>query len=247
MKTYVVNMEKDTQKRVLIESQLAKHPELDYQIWRAVEGKKLSQEEQKQMVLPEFYERYGRNATLPAVGCTLSHIGIYRDMISNKRQYALVLEDDAILSSDLKIDYICEMLETEDPVVILLTPEFWYHRKAEKVEVDSKYSIYRLKDGYMTSGYAINIAAAKLLLPKIFPVQFTADAWSTFIRFGIKLYGIVPHLISYPDGYGEIGMSQHGDKTTYEKMRLLVVYIYIRYLWAIRYLKGYRKSQKKWC
>ena len=40
MKTYVVNMAKDTVKRAQIEAQLAEHPELDYQIWTAVEGRK---------------------------------------------------------------------------------------------------------------------------------------------------------------------------------------------------------------
>lgn len=246
MKTYVVNMEKDTQKRALIEAQLAKHPELDYQIWKAVEGRKLSQDEQKRMILPEFFKRYGRNATLPAAGCSLSHIGIYRDMILTNIRYALILEDDAVLSSDLKIDYIRRMLETKEPVAILLTPDFWYHRKAEQVRVDDKFNIYRLRDGYMTSGYAVNIAAVKLILPKIFPVQFTADAWRTFVSFGVKLYGIVPHVISYPDGYGEIGMSQHVHKTINEKVRSYIVYIYICYLWVVSYMKGYRKSLKRW-
>lgn len=246
MKTYVVNMEKDTQKRTRIEAQLVNHPELEYQIWKAVEGRKLSEQEQKEMVRPEFYSRYGRNATLPAIGCALSHIGIYRDMISTHTRYALVLEDDAILSSDLKLDYICKMLDTEEPVAILLTPDFWYQKNIEKLKVDSIYNIYRLNDGYMTSGYAINLAAAKLILPKLFPVQFTADAWSAFISYGVKLYGIVPHVISYPDGYGEIGMSQHTHKTIYEKVRYPIVYVYIRFLWAISYIKGYRRSLKKW-
>ena len=98
----------------------------------------------------------------------------------------------------------------------------------------------------MTSGYAVNIAAVKLILPKIFPVQFTADAWRTFVSFGVKLYGIVPHVISYPDGYGEIGMSQHVHKTINEKVRSYIVYIYICYLWVVSYMKGYRKSLKRW-
>lgn len=247
MKTYVVNMTKDTEKRAQIESQLANHPELEYRIWKAVEGRKLTAQEQREMIHPEFYERYGRTATLPAAGCSLSHIGIYRDMIDNNTQYALVLEDDAILSSDLKIDSIIRLLETEEPVAILLTPDFWYHRNAEKVIVDSSHNMFRLNDGYMTSGYAINRAAAQQIVTRIYPVRFMADAWSVFIGFGVKLYGVVPHVISYPDGLGEIGASQHVHKTVYEKLRSCLVFIYIRCLWALSYIKGYRRSLKKWC
>lgn len=246
MKTYVVNMLKDKGKRALMESQLSSHPELEYQIWEAIEGQKLTIPEQKEMILQDFYERYGKNATLPAAGCSLSHIGIYRDMISTNTPYALILEDDAILSSDMKIDYIRKVLETDTPIAILLTPDFWYHKNTHKIIVDDQHYIYQLCDGYMTSGYAINLSAVKLILPKIFPVKYTADAWSSFIKLGIRLYGIVPHIVSYPDGYGEIGKSQHVHKTTFEKIRSIIVYCYIRYLWAKRYVNGYRRSLKKW-
>lgn len=246
MKTYIVNMEKDTHKRALIEKQLQQHSELNWQIWKAVEGRKLSEQEQKEMILPKFYERYGRNATLPAAGCSLSHYGIYQDMIATGTKYALVLEDDAILSADLKLDCISKLLDTDEPVAILMTSEFWYHKDAERLKVDDKHHIFRLNDGYMTSGYALNLAAARLIAPKVFPVQYTADAWKIFINWGLTLYGVVPHVISYPDGLGEIGMSQCARKTLFEKIRAYVVYLYIRLLWIRSYLKGNRKSRKKW-
>lgn len=239
-------MEKDTHKRELITKQLQQHPELDWQIWKAVEGRKLSDVEQKEMILPTFKERYGKNATLPAAGCSLSHYGIYQDMIAAETRHALVLEDDAILSADLKLESISKLLDTNEPVAILMTPDFWYHKNTEKINIDKKHNIYGLNDGYMTSGYALNLAAAKLLGSKIYPIQYTADAWKIFIDFGLKLYGIVPHVISYPDGLGEIGMSQHTHRTFFEEIRSFAVYVYIRLLWIKSYLKGNRKSLKKW-
>ncbi len=246
MKTYVVNMEKDTQKRELITKQLKQHPELNWQVFKAVEGRKLSDQEQKEMILPEFFSRYGRNATLPAVGCSLSHIGIYKDMINTNTKFALILEDDAILSLDLKLDSITQILDVDAPVAVLLTPDFWYHKDANAINIDAKYKIYQLNAGVMTSGYAINLAAVKLLVPMIFPVRYTADAWSQFIKLGLELYGVVPHVISYPDGYGEIGLSQHMYKTLYEKLRFAAVIVYIKILNAKNYLIGNRKSLKKW-
>lgn len=246
IKTYIINMEKDTQKRELIEAQLKSHPELDWQIWRAIEGRRLSEEEQKEMILPDFYKRYGRNATLPAAGCSLSHIAIYKDIIEKKTPYALILEDDAILSDDLKLQKIESLLDTCKPAAILLTSDFWYREENKISEVDSNHNIYQLSDGFMTSGYAINLAAAELLLPKIYPVQYTADAWSTFIKYGLNLYGIVPHIVSYPDGYGEIGLSQRENMTVFERFRSIAVYFYIRLIWVNAYLQGNKRSRKQW-
>lgn len=247
MKTYIVNMEKDTQKRAQIETQLAQHPELEYQIWKAVEGRKLSEEAQKQMILPDFYSRYGQNATLPAVGCSLSHFNIYADMIKTGTEFALILEDDAILSNDMKLEHIEQLLVSEKPVAVLLTPDFWYLPKNKRLRIDETYNIYQLQNGYMTSGYVINLAAAKLLCPLIYPVKYMADAWGVFTKFGLNLYGIVPHVISYPDGYGEIGMSQLTKKEPlYKEIRHILGRTKARILGIVGYLKGIRKSKKEW-
>lgn len=206
-KTYVVNMVKDVGKKTAMEAQLASHPELDWQFWIAVEGRKLTPEQQSEMILPAFKERYGKSATLPAAGCSLSHISIYRDMVANDISHALILEDDARLQSDLHLDEIKTLLETDRPVAVLLTPDFWYTTTPIS-KIDNKHRIFPVYDGYMTSGYMINKAAARLLIKHIYPVQYTADAWEIFISFGLHLFGVVPHMISYPEGLGEIGLSQ---------------------------------------
>lgn len=247
MKTYVVNMTKDIQKRTEIERQLKLHPELDYQVWEAVEGRKLSEEEQTRLILPEFKIRYGRHASLPAAGCSLSHIGIYKDIISSRTQYALILEDDAILSGDLKLDSISELLDTDTPIAILLTSDFWYHKKNKVKTIDGLHEVFEVVEGYMTSGYLINRAAAELLLRYIFPVQYTADSWSIFMTFGLKLLGVVPHLISFPDGVGEIGISQlKQDEPYYMKIRHKLGRLKAAIHQTINYMMGVRKSSKLW-
>lgn len=246
MKTYVVNMEKDTHKRAQIEAQLAQHPELDYQIWKAVEGRKLSVEEQKKMILPQFKQRYGKSASLPAAGCSLSHLGIYKHMAENDLKYALVLEDDARLSSDMKLEACANIIDTEEPSAILMTSDFWYMKESLIKKVDEKHSIYQLYDGFMTSGYMINKAGAELLYRLNMPVQYTADAWSFFIENGLKLYGIVPHVISFPDGCGEIGLAGNTPLTTWGKIRWQLIKVYLYVKWSYKYVKGHRMSRKLW-
>lgn len=239
-------MLKDTAKRSTIEKQLSSHPELEYTIWKAVEGRKLSEDEQRDKVLQEFFTRYGRNATLPAVGCALSHIGIYQEMINSNTEYALILEDDAILSNNLYLGSMVKLLESDNPVVILLTPDFWYRMENKVMKVDETHDCFSLTNGYMASGYIINKKASEMLIPLNTPVKYVADEWAAFVKNGLKLYGIVPHVISYPDGCGEIGRSQSVRKTTYEKLRAILVKVYIKYLNAKSFLKGNRKSRKLW-
>lgn len=245
MKTYVVNMEKDTQKRELITNQLKQHTELDWQIWKAVEGRKLSKEEQKEMIRPEFYEKYKTNATLPAVGCSLSHFHIYKDIISKSIPYALILEDDALLSDNLHLEELSKYLDTTEPVVILLSPRFWYWKKDKQEDISDKHSVFRLSTGLMTSGYLINNAAAGLLADIVYPIQYMADAWGDFVKKGLNLYGVVPHLTSYPKGIGEIGRSQH-KQSLYIKIRKPLIDIYLALLRCKRYMKGEKRAKRLW-
>lgn len=239
-------MLKDVSKKVAMEAQLASHSELDWQFWEAVEGRRLTPTQQAEMILQAFRERYGRSATLPAAGCSLSHIGIYRDMVANDISHALILEDDARLQPDLHLDKINGLIETDRPVAVLLTSDFWYTNTPVS-KIDGKHSIFPVYEGYMTSGYMINKAGAQLLLEHIYPVQYTADAWKIFITFGLNLYGVVPHIISYPEDFGEIGRSQISeDEPIILKIRHFCGRQKAKLYSSILRLRGCRHSVRKW-
>ena len=239
-------MLKDVSKKVAMEAQLASHSELDWQFWEAVEGRRLTPTQQAEMILQEFRERYGRSSTLPAAGCSLSHIGIYRDMVANDISHALILEDDARLQPDLHLDKINGLIETDRPVAVLLTSDFWYTNTPVS-KIDGKHSIFPVYEGYMTSGYMINKAGAQLLLEHIYPVQYTADAWKIFITFGLNLYGVVPHIISYPEDFGEIGRSQISeDEPIILKIRHFCGRQKAKLYSSILRLRGCRHSVRKW-
>lgn len=245
MKTFVVNMLKDIEKRNAIEQQLKKHPELDYRIWEAIEGKKLSIEEQREMILPAFKERYGRGGNLPAAGCSLSHCSIYRHIVDNNIPYALILEDDAVLANNLFIDEYVELLNVDTPVVVLLTSDFWYKKKTVVKELDSRHKIFNVMDGWMASGYLINKAGAALILNHNYPVQYVADSWKIFMGFGLKIYGVVPHLTTY-SFKGEIGVESgaHEHKKNIKTMVLIPLYLKLKEL--KRNMQGIYESKLLW-
>lgn len=250
MKAYYINMVKDTAKRALIESQVSTFSMLVPELFQAVEGRKMSNEALQHLGYPEFKAKYGNFGTLPAFGCSMSHFNLYNKMAKASEESALILEDDAILSPKLanELQPIEEYInKVGSPAVILLTPDFIYHKSECLSKTSNGTSIVKVENGCMTSGYIINKAAAQLLSSVLFPIRFIADEWAEFQKLGLTIYGVVPHLVSYPEGLGEIGRSQHLIKeSTLKKLRHVVGRCKARLFHIIRYCKGYRKSYKLW-
>ena len=208
MKTYVVNMKRDTEKRSRMEQQL-KNFSLDVTFFEAIDGSQLSSDELKQWVnIEESKKRYGDYFTLPAIGCSLSHYRLYQTISSQNDDIVMILEDDAILAPGLEsiIEEIAKNIDKNVPVAVLLTPGFAYYKKNKALFVEDS-SVYNLSGGLMTSGYLINRSATQLLEKHLYPIRYVADQWNVFVSLGLKLFGVVPHIVSFPQGYGEIGSS----------------------------------------
>lgn len=249
IKTYVINMEKDVAKRKNISRQLIEQPELDWEIVNAVEGRKLSEFQLRTLTdFDKFKSKYGRRATLPALGCSMSHKLIYEKMIKDiNHEFALILEDDAILHENLqcKLMQITDILSADIPVAVLLTPGFFYLRKNLHRELKDA-CVYRLLGGYMTSGYLINREGAKLLSEIQTPVSNMADEWDYFSSCGLNLYGITPHYISFEDGLGEIGKSQFTSQNLIGKLKFHVAKAVTRYNRYKMRRKGIEYAKKYW-
>lgn len=252
--TFVVNMEKDFEKRKSISLQLKKTKLLDWHIISACEGKRLSSEELKSYGFESFKTKYGSFGTLPAFGCSISHWQLYKKIVEENISVALILEDDALICEDTEkvASDIAQWLNTKSlPIAILLTPDFIFHNKSKAILQSAsnkvEYVLRNITTGYMTSGYMLNLAAAKLLAEKLFPINYIADCWSDFHKFGLHLMGVGPHVVSYSGELGEIGRSQHSEN---EPMILRIRHklgrLKAQINGLVKYAKGYRKSEKKW-
>lgn len=238
-------MEKDVAKRESISRQLIEQPDLDWEIVNAVEGRKLNAEEiGVRADMDSFIGHYGKFATLPALGCAISHCEVYKKMLADKdNSYALILEDDAILSHNIgnRICQYANYLEPDSPVVILLTPAFFF-RKSDALQS----GLYKVLDGYMASGYLVNRKAAELILKLQFPIKYVADDWREFARNGLNLYGVTPNMISFKDGLGEIGRSQHASNTLWGMIKLTLGRFKVKYSqWQLS-RKGIVYAKKYW-
>lgn len=247
---YIINLKRDTNKRKGIEKQLEKLPGLPFEFVEAVDGKLLDhQESPYEIDYDELRRRYPYTLTNATIGCSLSHLKTYDKISKTSNKSFLILEDDAIIHPELtkEMEYLIKFLNTSSPRVVLLTPDFYYNKRNLSL-TNGNYKLYRLTSGVMNSGYMLNLSAAKVLFKYLQPVRFFADEWAEMIKCGIELYGIVPHLVSYPDEFGEIGTSILKALGSQRKNKIILVLGKIKAFAFNQYLKlkGYRKSHKKW-
>lgn len=195
MKTYIINLKKDVEKRLSILAKCKTYNIVPTFI-DAVNGKSLSLD-----FIQEHVYKYPECAlTLGEIGCALSHIKVYQTMVENKVQWALILEDDAEFKDDVRPIFNKIIIEDRNiqPCVYLMSKPSNYI-KSPIYHVD-KYTIYPMLNASCAHGYIINLKAAKLLCSELMPIKYEADRWGLFsILFKLKLYCIDPIVIDTTD------------------------------------------------
>lgn len=99
---YVISLKKSIKRHNLFKQVLQG---INYEIFWGVDGRELNLEEIK---LEGLYDSeltqkkvpIGKDLTPGEIGCALSHLGVYKDILANGYQKALILEDDIAVATD---------------------------------------------------------------------------------------------------------------------------------------------------
>jgi glycosyl transferase family 25 len=194
MKVFVINLEKDVERKTSLQEQL-QYLNLEAEFIKAVYGKELTQT-QLENSCPDFDSSA---LTLGEVGCSMSHINVYKKMIDENISIALVLEDDVTFNDDLlsvlsHLEKYPQALNSE-PNVFLLNRTNEYFDSFKK-PLTNNHNIVNVIDAACTFGYVLNLSAAKKLYQYLCPVRFVADDWKLFREQGVvKLRTVVPPVI----------------------------------------------------
>lgn len=191
---FVVNLETSTDRRKFISDQLDKLG-IPFEIFPAVDGRKLPQAEVDAGYDSEgSVSFFGRELTRGEIGCSWSHLNIYRKMVEDNIEEAMILEDDVILCDELPEILSREPEFPEDWELMFLSHNNAVSSVWDRQRLFGKYHIVRfVENPNWTSGYLIKLSGAKKLLAAGFPIRMPAD-WLTGNRLGIdvRLYGIKP-------------------------------------------------------
>lgn len=193
MKIFVVSLPDCTERRAKIQKQL-NNLNLEFEFFDAIRGADYYNNS-------EYFDRphslsYEHRLMKPGeVGCALSHVMIYKQIVEQNLPYALILEDDAILSSDLP-----KMLNTLIPLIkqndLITLERCDIYKKHSAISLFDKYFLVKprlVKYGSMcqTAGYIVTLEAAKKMYTINFPVFAPADSWEAYVKV-INFRGIIP-------------------------------------------------------
>lgn len=194
---YVINLDRSPQRLQEITDQLSKFG-LSFHRIAAVDGK-LATPEQWALLDEKAYQlRHGKTSLPGELGCYLSHIDAIRDFLKSEHQFAVILEDDAILNNGFTsvLDYLSEHYDDWDMV------------KLSGVHSGTPISVQQINDNYRlsvmfskctcSSAYMINRNAAKAyvngLLPMTLPYDHEFDKGWTY---DIKIRAVTPFLVTH--------------------------------------------------
>lgn len=201
IKTYIINLPKDTERRLNIVKELEKASCLNPEFVEAINGKELGRESLGKLFDFKKCKSYvSVDIALGEVGCTLSHYECYKKLLASDQNYALILEDDIGFKEDGSFNEIFQKavryVESEKPSVFQLFSFFDYIGKGHTF--DNKYKVYKTFKTTSATIYLINKSAARLIISEGLP-YWVADDWSLFRRKGLCMYSLYPSFVYHND------------------------------------------------
>jgi GR25 family glycosyltransferase involved in LPS biosynthesis len=174
---YVINLKKRPERLELFK----KNYKLihDYKIIDAIDGNELIHDKeyidtivgtQAKKTLHDFYKyniirKYHYElSSYGAIGCYLTHINIWNEIIKSNKQNALIFEDDAKVSNIYYFDLNkrLKLLPNDWDIYLLINPDFCYLKKPVK----NNRNLFKVKRFFLLHAYIININACKKIIEK---------------------------------------------------------------------------------
>lgn len=136
MKAYIINLKTSQNRRTYMEALLVPYQDsLDIHFIEAVAGREFSQEQLRSVWDQDgTFRIYGRYMRGGEIGCALSHRKCYEEFCKNGDEMALIFEDDLSFQDvDVEkiISVVSQELQTNKPMVILLSGDYWYINKSK--------------------------------------------------------------------------------------------------------------------
>jgi glycosyl transferase, family 25 len=197
MKIYVISLPSALERRQFMDRQL-KALGLGYELVDAINGRELTSDQEEMVDRNWKQRRKGEGLSPGSIGCSLSHAFVYKKILSDGVEQAIILEDDAVLLKGF-VDVANGLLDgCGVPLVVLHAyPRCWATRKRWRINnAFSLYSFYGRPLG--TCGYFLTSGAASRLLEAALPVYTVAD-WPMNVSTKLGARGIEPTCV----GHGE--------------------------------------------
>lgn len=171
---YLINLERDREKRLNVTEQLTNNS-IGFKLVKAIDGSKLDEKFINEVYNKEqFYRVNDRNANRGEIGCLLSHLEIYREIISNDIDNCLIFEDDIVIHSGFSsmLKDILSLDINYDFILLNYTNNHHLDTKSRcslwgKVKVNNTVLSRPIETCFGTSAYIVSNSGARKVLKEI--------------------------------------------------------------------------------
>ncbi|OOF59028.1 glycosyltransferase family 25 protein [Rodentibacter myodis] len=183
MNKYLISLDKDEQRRTLFFSQA---DTADFRVFSAINTMQCEWcELGENFDLIKFEQHYGRKVTKGEIGCTLSHLAVYRLLVADENveenDYALICEDDALFAPNFQQNLTALLAQhNKTPIVLIGQSKIAAFDDGElEINYPTTFSFLRHQAGCVTYaypyksyfagtvGYLIKKSAARSLLSQL--------------------------------------------------------------------------------
>lgn len=226
VRIYVINLDRSPQRLQDITIQLSKFG-LQFHRITAVDGKLATPAQRALLDEKTYQHRHGKTPLPGELGCYLSHTEAIAEFLQSQYQFAVILEDDAILESGFLsvLRYLSGHADQWDMV------------KLSGVHSGTPVPIHRVDEQYRlsvmfskctgSSAYAINRKAAQAynngLLPMTLPYDHEFDkGWA----YGIKVRAVTPFVVTHNEQAPTTIVATGAGDRKFRKMQRWSAHIY---------------------
>jgi len=192
---------------------------IDYEFVTAVDGRDLDWSDPQ--TVAAFAPSYrGSDWFRPTrAGCALSHLGVYRKILADGHEHALVLEDDVTLPADLPaiLDALTGQLASAEVALLNFdSTDTCRVRRKDSVDLPSARQLVHPVDvnqPMSAAAYVITWQACKRMDAGRLPIRAKTDDWGHFYHDGLldRLRCVVPLAVTKaPDFASTIGADSEG-------------------------------------
>ena len=192
LQTWVINLDRAPERLARISNQL-QHLGLAFTRLPAVDARALTPEQRGALDEAAYRRKHGMTPVLGELGCYLSHVQAMRQFLASAADFALILEDDALLQDSL-------------PAVLqglMAQPARWDVAKLSAVHSGTPVPYLQVAPGHRlavmlsrctgSSAYLVNRRAAQAYVERLLPMSLPYDhVFDQGWRFGLKFRLVTP-------------------------------------------------------
>jgi glycosyl transferase family 25 len=194
MKAFVINLPQHKEKLEFIRDQLASKNITDYEIVKGVDGNLLTDEVVATITDQDQSIRYiKRPLAKTEIGCALSHLLVYKEIISKNLPLAIIFEDDALFLDMFDIESLSPLIQDYEVILVGASTHHDSLREGDILECINKTEEHHV---FGTFAYLITQAGAIKLREHFSKINYPIDSWTILTRSGVKIGILKPLLVT---------------------------------------------------